>query len=156
MCGLFGYIGPRNPLQRCLDGLEQLEYRGYDSTGIGGIAQGALLFCKRAGKLSHLKQVLNLPPLDLAIAHTRWATHGAVTDQNAHPHLDTKNTFALIHNGIIENYAELKEMLRREGVHFSSETIQKSSSISSLNTIREISSTHCIKHSPCSKGCLLF
>ena len=122
MCGLFGYIGPRNPLQRCLDGLEQLEYRGYDSTGIGGIAQGALLFCKRAGKLSHLKQVLNLPPLDLAIAHTRWATHGAVTDQNAHPHLDTNNTFALIHNGIIENYAELKEMLRREGVHFSSET----------------------------------
>src|SRR3990167_7913569 len=122
MCGIFGYVGKRNALQVCLGALKLLEYRGYDSTGIGGIHQGKLTFCKKAGKLSHLKQNINLPPLDLAIAHTRWATHGKVNDENAHPHFDSKQQIALIHNGIIENYDALRTSLMQEGVLFASET----------------------------------
>lgn len=122
MCGVFGYIGYKDPLSVCLTGLEHLEYRGYDSTGIAGIQNGRLALCKKAGKLSTLKQHLNLPPLDLAIAHTRWATHGKVTDENAHPLFDASESIAIIHNGIIENYDLLKEELVKEGVAFSSET----------------------------------
>ena len=122
MCGIFGYVGKRDPLQVCLAGLEQLEYRGYDSSGIAGIFQGEIALSKRAGKVARLKEKLDLPKMDLAIAHTRWATHGRVNDQNAHPHLDTSQSIALIHNGIIENYADLKEDLLREGVKFASET----------------------------------
>lgn len=122
MCGVFGYIGERDALEVCLTGLEQLEYRGYDSTGIAGISNAKIAFCKRAGKLSFLKQKLDLPTLELAIAHTRWATHGKVNDLNAHPHLDAAGSLALIHNGIIENYAQLREQLEREGISFSSET----------------------------------
>ena len=122
MCGIFGYVGPRDPLQVCLDGLKQLEYRGYDSTGIGGISEGKIAFYKKAGKLNNLKKGLLLPKMDLAIAHTRWATHGKVSDENAHPHLDATDSFALIHNGIIENYADLKASLIKEGIRFDSET----------------------------------
>src|SRR5436190_6102999 len=122
MCGIFGYIGKKNPLHVCLAGLEHLEYRGYDSTGIGGIHKGKIAICKREGKLANLKKDLDLPEMDLAIAHTRWATHGKVNDANAHPHLDATGSIALIHNGIIENYLELKQMLLQEGVIFSSET----------------------------------
>lgn len=122
MCGIFGYIGARDPLKACIEGLEQLEYRGYDSTGIAGIAHGQIAFCKEAGKLSNLKQKLKLKSLDLAIGHTRWATHGKVTNQNAHPHLDAKETIALVHNGIIENYDSLREALKADGVSFLSET----------------------------------
>lgn len=122
MCGVFGYIGLKDPLEVCLSGLEKLEYRGYDSSGIGGVSQGMLAFYKKAGKLALLKTEISLPKLDLAIGHTRWATHGKVTDQNAHPHLDASGSLALIHNGIIENYKELKAKLLEEGVIFSSET----------------------------------
>lgn len=123
MCGVFGYIGERDPIQVCLSGLEQLEYRGYDSTGIAGISEGRIEFCKKAGKLSNLKQVLPpLPALSLAIAHTRWATHGKVNDQNAHPHFDSKSSIALIHNGIIENYETLRKELQDDGIEFQSET----------------------------------
>lgn len=123
MCGVFGYIGERDPIQMCLSGLEQLEYRGYDSTGIAGISQGRIEFCKKAGKLSALKEALPpFPKVTLAIAHTRWATHGKVTDQNAHPHFDADAKIAVIHNGIIENYDDLKKELEREGVEFISET----------------------------------
>jgi len=122
MCGVFGYVGKEDPLSVCLAGLEQLEYRGYDSTGIGGICKGEIVFCKKAGKLSLLKQGLDLPPLEIAIAHTRWATHGRVNDQNAHPHLDGSGAIAVVHNGIIENYDALREDLRKEGARFSSET----------------------------------
>jgi glucosamine--fructose-6-phosphate aminotransferase (isomerizing) len=122
MCGVFGYIGERDALNVCLKGLEQLEYRGYDSTGIAGIKQGKISLYKKAGKLSCLKENLPLFNLELAIAHTRWATHGKVTDQNAHPHLNHKESIALVHNGIIENYEELREELKKEGVFFSSET----------------------------------
>lgn len=123
MCGIFGYIGSKDPLQVCLAGLKQLEYRGYDSTGISGIYEGKIAIAKKAGKLSNLKQhALDLPKLDLAIAHTRWATHGKVNDENAHPHLDATGSLALIHNGIIENYQELKDVLLNENIPFSSET----------------------------------
>lgn len=122
MCGIYGYIGKRDPLQMCLAGLEQLEYRGYDSTGIAGISAGKISFCKKAGKLSNLKRELSFKHLELAIGHTRWATHGAVTDENAHPHLDDTESLAVVHNGIIENYAELRKQLKTEGVSFASET----------------------------------
>lgn len=122
MCGIFGYVGKRDPLTVCLAGLSQLEYRGYDSTGIAGISQGVIAVQKKAGRLSQLKIGLSLPPLELAIAHTRWATHGRVNDINAHPHLDVTGSIALIHNGIIENYAELKQEMQREGISFTSET----------------------------------
>jgi glucosamine--fructose-6-phosphate aminotransferase (isomerizing) len=123
MCGVFGYIGNRDPVEICLRGLEQLEYRGYDSSGLAGIVGGRIAFHKKAGKLSELKRAL--PPmqsLSLAIAHTRWATHGKVNDQNAHPHFDEKSSLAVVHNGIIENYDSLREELKIEGVSFISET----------------------------------
>lgn len=122
MCGIFGYIGTKDPLKICLLGLEQLEYRGYDSTGVVGIQRGKLAFCKKAGKLSNLLQAMNLKDLELAIGHTRWATHGKVNDQNAHPHLDAKNSIAVIHNGIIENHHQLRKQLEAEGVSFFSDT----------------------------------
>ena len=122
MCGIFGYIGAKDPLKTCISGLEQLEYRGYDSTGIAGIENGTIAFCKEVGKLSNLKQKLTLKSLELAIGHTRWATHGKVTNLNAHPHLDSNETIALVHNGIIENYDLLREELKLEGVLFISET----------------------------------
>jgi len=122
MCGIFGYIGAKDPLKTCILGLEQLEYRGYDSTGIAGIENGAIAFCKEVGKLSNLKQKLTLKSLELAIGHTRWATHGKVTHANAHPHLDSNEAIALVHNGIIENYDVLREELKKEGVSFVSET----------------------------------
>lgn len=122
MCGVFGYIGDRDAVEVCCHGLELLEYRGYDSTGIAGIQNGKISFCKKAGKLAELKRVLDLSALELAIAHTRWATHGAVNDRNAHPILDSTHSFAIIHNGIIENYAPLREKLQEEGVAFASDT----------------------------------
>ncbi len=122
MCGIFGYIGSKDPLKTCISGLELLEYRGYDSTGIAGVAGGKIAFCKEIGKLSQLKKKLNLETLELAIGHTRWATHGQVTTLNAHPHLDEKGKIALVHNGIIENYDALREGLKREGFSFQSET----------------------------------
>lgn len=122
MCGIFGYIGEKDPLKTCLAGLEQLEYRGYDSTGIAGIENGEIAFCKEVGKLSNLKQKLTLQSLKLAIGHTRWATHGKVTTQNAHPHVDAQQCLAVVHNGIIENCDALREALQADGVPFASET----------------------------------
>jgi glucosamine--fructose-6-phosphate aminotransferase (isomerizing) len=122
MCGIFGYIGEGDPLEACLAGLALLEYRGYDSTGIAGIAEGNLAICKETGKVSQLKQKLTLKTLDLAIGHTRWATHGQVTPENAHPHFDEKKTIALVHNGIIENYDALRKQLKKNGTSFASET----------------------------------
>src|SRR5476651_2488261 len=122
MGGIFGYIGEKCALTTCIKALEQLEYRGYDSTGIAGLLERKIALCKEAGKLSNLKQKLKLTSLDIAIGHTRWATHGKVTNQNAHPHLDGKESIALVHNGIIENYDSLREELRSDGVSFLSET----------------------------------
>jgi len=122
MCGIYGYVGAKDPLKICLAGLAQLEYRGYDSTGIAGIKRGKIAFCKKAGKLSNLVDALTLTDLESAIGHTRWATHGRVNDQNAHPHLDTTESIAIIHNGIIENHHLLRARLEADGVQFSSDT----------------------------------
>lgn len=122
MCGIFGYLGKKDPLNMCVAALEQLEYRGYDSTGIAGLSKGEIRVCKEAGKLAQLKQKLDLELLELAIGHTRWATHGKVNYENAHPHVDASGQIALVHNGIIENYDELRAELQREGVRFASET----------------------------------
>ncbi|OGN55343.1 MAG: glutamine--fructose-6-phosphate aminotransferase [Chlamydiae bacterium RIFCSPHIGHO2_12_FULL_44_59] len=122
MCGIFGYIGEDDALNTCILGLEQLEYRGYDSTGIAGIFDGNLQICKETGKLANLKQRLTFKTLQIAIGHTRWATHGKVTTANAHPHNDSQRTIALVHNGIIENWEELRDQLKKEGFVFVTET----------------------------------
>jgi glucosamine--fructose-6-phosphate aminotransferase (isomerizing) len=124
MCGIFGYIGPRNPAQICLKGLKHLEYRGYDSAGIAGILEGKIVACKEVGKIYSLENALLEQPmrLDLAIAHTRWATHGEPSKKNAHPHIDEKESVAVVHNGIVENYLELRQMLQAKGKKFYSDT----------------------------------
>lgn len=122
MCGIVGYVGTRDPLEICLAGLKQLEYRGYDSAGIAGICEGMLKSCKEAGKIVGLEKKVRLEDLhlELAIGHTRWATHGEPTNRNAHPHLDSAGDLALVHNGIIENYKALKETLPE--ISFASDT----------------------------------
>jgi glucosamine--fructose-6-phosphate aminotransferase (isomerizing) len=125
MCGIFGYIGPRNPAKVCLTGLKHLEYRGYDSAGLAGILEGKIIACKAVGKIHSLETALQteqLLRLELAIAHTRWATHGRPSRENAHPHFDEKETVAVVHNGIIENHFALREMLKAAGKTFYSDT----------------------------------
>lgn len=124
MCGIFGYIGPRNPANVCLTGLKHLEYRGYDSAGLAGILEGKIIACKSVGKIFSLESALQQKPLrlDLAIAHTRWATHGKPSQENAHPHFDEKESIAVVHNGIIENHNTLREMLKSAGKTFYSDT----------------------------------
>lgn len=124
MCGIFGYTGHRKAAKIALAGLKRLEYRGYDSAGIALLENGDIFFNKQKGKVAELEKALNGHNGDahLAIAHTRWATHGKPSEINAHPHLDEKNTLALVHNGIIENYLSLRKMLTDKGVNFTSET----------------------------------
>ncbi len=125
MCGIMGYVG-RKPRARdaVLSGLRTLEYRGYDSAGIAAIEDGRLSVAKRAGKLEELIREISAhaSSATTALGHTRWATHGRVTDENAHPHCDCKNTLAVIHNGIIENYLSFKADLMAEGHKFRSQT----------------------------------
>ncbi|WP_433542262.1 glutamine--fructose-6-phosphate transaminase (isomerizing) [Neomoorella humiferrea] len=124
MCGIVGYLGPRPAVPILVEGLEKLEYRGYDSAGIAVVNGGCLLVEKSAGKLHVLKSRLNgnLNGARVGIGHTRWATHGRPSDVNAHPHLDCTGKFAVVHNGIIENYQELREKLTAAGHRFVSET----------------------------------
>ena len=126
MCGIVGYVGSRAAVDVLLGGLKRLEYRGYDSAGVALVGDdGALATRKRAGKLGVLQQDLehdSLPASTTGIGHTRWATHGGPTDGNAHPHLGDDGKLALIHNGIIENFAELKAELVADGYAFTSET----------------------------------
>lgn len=125
MCGIVGYVGPRDAAPILLEGLRRLEYRGYDSAGLAVVTDGGEIFIeKKAGKLSNLTDQLNgsAPASQQGIAHTRWATHGRPNDANAHPHSDCKGKLALIHNGIIENWGELKERLLANGHRFTSET----------------------------------
>ena len=129
MCGIIGYTGKSSALSPVIDGLRRLEYRGYDSAGIALPTQiGKPLFIeKRAGKLKNLEDALNKTPNSTSgIGHTRWATHGGPTDTNAHPHLDNQGKLAVIHNGIIENYVQLKAELEKRGHKFKSETDSES------------------------------
>src|SRR4051795_11282084 len=125
MCGIVGYVGPQASVEVVLEGLRRLEYRGYDSAGVAVLADGQLSPAKKAGKLANLEKVLAdqpLPASTLGIGHTRWATHGGPTDRNAHPHVSADGSVAVIHNGIIENFAPLRAEIEATGVEFSSET----------------------------------
>jgi len=124
MCGIVGYTGPQSAATPLIEGLRRLEYRGYDSAGIALGTPGTLFIEKKAGKLSNLEGSLDasLPVVHSGIGHTRWATHGGPTDRNAHPHVDNEGKLAVIHNGIIENYSELRKELEARGHKFSSET----------------------------------
>lgn len=125
MCGIFGYIGKRNAVNLALEGLKRLEYRGYDSAGLAGIDQnGKIDFCKEVGRIAVLENVVLQRALKLksVISQTRWATHGEVSQVNAHPHLDSQQSLAIVHNGIIENFEELKQSLIKKGIKFLSQT----------------------------------
>jgi glucosamine--fructose-6-phosphate aminotransferase (isomerizing) len=124
MCGIIGYSGPKQTLPILLGGLSRLEYRGYDSAGIAITDGENLIIEKKEGKLQVLKDHLLDKEIkgNIGIGHTRWATHGGPSDKNAHPHHDNNQDFAIIHNGIIENHAEMKEELLKEGYQFESET----------------------------------
>ncbi|HYL46912.1 MAG TPA: glutamine--fructose-6-phosphate transaminase (isomerizing) [Candidatus Limnocylindrales bacterium] len=125
MCGIVGYIGPKRVVPLILDGLKRLEYRGYDSAGIAVVGENGKMEVRRAsGKLRNLEEAIRLAPFDgvYGIGHTRWATHGRPTEENAHPHRDCTGEIVVVHNGIIENYLELKHQLIEEGHKFQTET----------------------------------
>ena len=124
MCGIVGYIGPRQAEPILIDGLSKLEYRGYDSAGIAVYDQGNLTVAKIKGRLANLQEMLKdrVPQGTCGIGHTRWATHGAPSDFNSHPHTNMSGSIAIVHNGIIENYIKLKAELQAEGVTFRSDT----------------------------------
>jgi glucosamine--fructose-6-phosphate aminotransferase (isomerizing) len=125
MCGIVGYIGAKSALEVVLAGLKHMEYRGYDSAGISLVTENELFTRKKAGKLGNLQELLTepgIPSSNLGIGHTRWATHGAPNDLNAHPHLDESGKIAIIHNGIIENFSQLRKDLTASGIKFNSET----------------------------------
>ncbi len=124
MCGIFGYIGRSEATPILIDGLRRLEYRGYDSAGVATLANGEMELRKCAGRIADLTQMIQRdPPRGTSgIGHTRWATHGRVTDENAHPHLDQSGKLALIHNGVIENFQQLRDQLLSHGHTFRSET----------------------------------
>jgi glucosamine--fructose-6-phosphate aminotransferase (isomerizing) len=124
MCGIVGYLGPRSAQEVLLQGLEKLEYRGYDSAGITVAKADGLKTGKKKGRLDNLKQLMVVEDFSgtVGIGHTRWATHGKPSDQNSHPHNGNTSRFSVVHNGIIENYQDLKKMLQEKGHEFSSET----------------------------------
>ncbi|WP_289008236.1 glutamine--fructose-6-phosphate transaminase (isomerizing) [uncultured Thermomonospora sp.] len=125
MCGIVGYVGSKSALDVVVEGLARLEYRGYDSSGVAILSDGAVVTAKRAGKLGNLRKALEEEPTPegtVGMGHTRWATHGAPTDHNAHPHLDCTGKVAVIHNGIIENFAALRAELTERGHTLASDT----------------------------------
>ncbi|HEY7815227.1 MAG TPA: glutamine--fructose-6-phosphate aminotransferase, partial [Nakamurella sp.] len=127
MCGIVGYTGPRQALPLVLEGLRRLEYRGYDSAGVVVLdPDGQLNIAKKAGRIGNLEAYIDTGEVALSgqtgMGHTRWATHGGPTDRNAHPHIDMHRRVAVIHNGIIENFVQLRAGLEASGVEFSSDT----------------------------------
>lgn len=125
MCGIVGYVGADNARDIIIDGLKKLEYRGYDSAGIALHSGGELIVRKKEGKIANLEKDIAGENLygTTGIGHTRWATHGAPSDANAHPHINGDSSIAIVHNGIVENYVELKEWLTKEhGITFRTET----------------------------------
>src|SRR5689334_1991738 len=124
MCGIVGYVGPSDATPIILNGLKRLEYRGYDSAGVAVINENQIEVRRDAGKLSQLVDLVGKSPLTGApgIGHTRWATHGAPSARNAHPHLGNSGRVVVVHNGIVENFLELKDELTAEGITFNSDT----------------------------------
>jgi glutamine---fructose-6-phosphate transaminase (isomerizing) len=124
MCGIIGYIGNKNANEIVLEGIKRLEYRGYDSVGACFINNEKIIVKKDVGKINEVHKKLNFlePKSNIGVGHSRWATHGNVTKENAHPHLDCKEKIAIVHNGIIENYQEIKEFLKKRGHEFKSQT----------------------------------
>src|SRR5256884_3581155 len=124
MCGIIGYIGPKEVVPVLIDGLRRLEYRGYDSAGVAVVRNGEGDLRRSAGKLSNLEDVIDADPIsgDYGVGHTRWATHGRPTEENAHPHRDCTGKIVVVHNGIIENYLDLKQELQQQGHKFVTET----------------------------------
>lgn len=125
MCGIVGYVGPKSAVDVVVSGLKRLEYRGYDSAGVAVVTPDGLSTRKKAGKLANLQEVIAADPMadaGIGIGHTRWATHGGPTDNNAHPHISSDGTVAVIHNGIIENFAEIRAELTALGIELRSET----------------------------------
>lgn len=124
MCGIIGYVGSENAVPIIVDGLKKLEYRGYDSAGIAVYGERGFEVVKRKGRLAVLDEQLKDKPIEghMGIGHTRWATHGEPSDVNSHPHLGSGSRIAVVHNGIIENYKQIKERLARKGIRFSSQT----------------------------------
>jgi glutamine---fructose-6-phosphate transaminase (isomerizing) len=124
MCGIIGYIGPKDVVPVLIDGLRRLEYRGYDSAGVAVVRDGCVDLRRSAGKLSNLETVIGSTPItgDYGVGHTRWATHGRPTEENAHPHRDCTGKIVVVHNGIIENYLDLKLELQSQGHTFVTET----------------------------------
>ena len=124
MCGIVGYIGPRNAAEVVLTGLRKLEYRGYDSAGIAVIEDGRIAVRRDVGKLNNLAARLAEAPMagNIGIGHTRWATHGKPSERNAHPHADMSGQLVVVQNGIVENFRELRAELEAEGLEFKSDT----------------------------------
>jgi len=124
MCGIVGYIGQQKVLPILLEGLRRLEYRGYDSAGVAVIQDSQMVIYRCVGKVKELEKALWGKNLDghIGVGHTRWATHGRPSEENAHPHTDCNGEIVVVHNGIIENYLPIKRILEAEGHHFKSET----------------------------------
>src|SRR5713226_4632797 len=124
MCGIIGYIGDKQVVPILIDGLRRLEYRGYDSAGVAVVRNGRIERRRSAGKLVNLEEAIETEPLEgiYGVGHTRWATHGRPTEENAHPHQDCSGKIVVVHNGIIENYLDLKRELQKLGHTFQTET----------------------------------